>query len=415
MRSTRRHILLAAGSAALAAPALHARAATSGVALVIGNSKYRWEASLPNVRRDAPDIAKRFQAIGLKTELLQDASRPAMQQAIDKFKASARGAELAAFYFAGHGASWAKDTFLVPEDADLGNPKDVQKTLIPVSSVVEAMGDASHRLMVFDNCRNNPADGWRQLEAERAASVNPDKQREGGKLPPPNTLILYSTAPGRVALDGPAGENSPFAASLLRQLSGPSVDLQALHAKLRRDLLLATEGRQVLWSQDTYQQPFQISGGGKGGGPVPSGWSGDPSRLIELPNAYAYAQQVGLPVPQGLVVHRPAGNPRDGWKAGTFKWENKTKVGPAPFILIVLSVEEQQSAQIIIAARNENGSFWRVVNGTISGDRLDFEPNYGRPHYLLNWSDANSGGVSQLHNGVGNVPNFSARFTRLDG
>ena len=77
--------------------------ASNGVALVIGNSKYQWEAALPNVRRDAPDIAKSFQALGLKTELIQDVGRDGLLAALAKFKSAASGANLAAFYFAGHG------------------------------------------------------------------------------------------------------------------------------------------------------------------------------------------------------------------------------------------------------------------------------------------------------------------------
>ena len=61
----RRAAIAGAGSL-LAFPAIRANAQTSGVALVIGNSKYQWEAQLPNVRRDAPDIAARFQALGLR-------------------------------------------------------------------------------------------------------------------------------------------------------------------------------------------------------------------------------------------------------------------------------------------------------------------------------------------------------------
>ena len=99
----------------MASPAVvRAQGQASGVALVIGNAKYKWEAPLPNVKRDAPDIARAFQALGLKTELLQDAGNDAMRQALDKFATSSRGANLAAFYFAGHGAAWDKDTYLVP-------------------------------------------------------------------------------------------------------------------------------------------------------------------------------------------------------------------------------------------------------------------------------------------------------------
>src|SRR5471030_294714 len=162
-----RRTLLAGAGGLLASPAIvRAQGQAAGVALVIGNSKYKWEASLPNVKRDAPDVAKRFQALGLKTELLQDASQDAMRAAIDTFASTSRGANLAAFYFAGHGASWDKDTYLVPIDADLSTPSVVQ-SLIRVPSISAAMKDAANRLLVLDSCRNNPADGWRQLAAER--------------------------------------------------------------------------------------------------------------------------------------------------------------------------------------------------------------------------------------------------------
>ena len=231
-RIGRRAVLAAAGST-LAFPVVVRAQRKGGVALVIGNSKYQWEASLPNVRRDAPDVARRFQELGLKTELIQDAGRDAMVRAVDAFKTGARGADLAAFYFAGHGANWGKDTYVVPIDADLSSPNSVDR-LVGVSDIQQGMGAAAHQLMVFYNCRNNPADGWRQLQAQRAAVVNLEKQEVAGRSPPPNSLTLFSTSPGRIALDGPAGQNSPFAAALLRQLASPSIDLQALPAKLRR-------------------------------------------------------------------------------------------------------------------------------------------------------------------------------------
>src|SRR5476651_1914259 len=163
--------VLAGAAGLLATPAVvRAQGQSAGVALVIGNSKYRWEASLPNVKRDAPDVAKRFQALGLKTELLQDAGQDAMRAAVDIFAAASRGANLAAFYFAGHGASWDKDTYLVPVDADLGNPSTVQ-SLLRVRSISDATKEAQHRLLVFDSCRNNPADGWRQRAAAAGSIV----------------------------------------------------------------------------------------------------------------------------------------------------------------------------------------------------------------------------------------------------
>ncbi|MGK4422126.1 caspase family protein, partial [Klebsiella pneumoniae] len=89
------------------------------------------------VKRDAPDVARRFQALGLKTELLENLGRDALLAALEKFKEASRGANFAAFYFAGHGASWEKETYIVPVDADLNDPKTAQ-SLIPATSVIAA-------------------------------------------------------------------------------------------------------------------------------------------------------------------------------------------------------------------------------------------------------------------------------------
>lgn len=414
-----RRTMLAGAGATLASPAVLAQGQTAGVALVIGNSKYHWEAPLPNVRRDVPDIAKRFQALGLQTELVQDAGRDAMQRAIDKFTAAAQGANLAAFYFAGHGASWAKDSYVVPLDADLSNPNAVQ-SLISVASIQTAMGGAANRLMVFDSCRNNPADGWRQLEAQRGAAVNAVFQRAGNPLP--NTLTLFSTAPGRTALDGPAGENSPFAAAFLRQLDVQSVDFQALPARLRRDLLIATEGKQVVWDNSTYQQSFLLSGPAVKNAGSRSSWSGDPSRIVELHNAYAYAQEKGLSLPAGLISHRPDRNSRHGLKIGCFKYSYP---GPARDltnqILVVMSVEENQIAEVIIAGDRGRTMipFWQFITARLNGDNLEYVPNPGAARFIFSWKDAGSGSLTLLwENGGGpdrGKSSYNTLITRLDG
>ena len=203
-RISRRRLLGTAAACALSAPAVRAQKADMGVALVIGNSKYQWEAQLPNVRRDVPDIAKEFETLGLKTELLQDAGLDATRQALARFRSAAQGARFAAFYFAGHGVASQRDNFLVPIDADLGADSIIDKVLHQ-SAVMEALKGASNRLAVFDACRNNPSGGSAQRATERAAAVNPEIL--AGRLADmPNTLMLFSTAAGRIALDGPAGD-----------------------------------------------------------------------------------------------------------------------------------------------------------------------------------------------------------------
>jgi hypothetical protein len=407
-----RRSLLAGAGLSLAAPAVHAQAG-AGVALVIGNSKYQWEAQLPNVKRDVPDIAKRFQAMGLKTELVQDAGRQAMQAAIEKWGAASKGAGTAAFYFAGHGANWGRQTFLVPADADLSNPS-VAESLTPTNAVATAAAGAASRLVILDACRNNPADGWRQVQAQRGAVVN--ENRTGGAAPP-NTLVMFSTAPGRVALDGPAGQNSPFAAALMRQLDAPTVDLRALPGILRRDLLIATEGRQVLFDRSTLQDSVTMKGARLADAANKSSWAGDPSRIVDLPNAYAYARENKFPIPEGLIAHRPPGASRDARMIGSFKYVSKYKIGNTPALAIVMSIEEGSTAEIILAGISEIGPFWRFVTARLNGGQLEFVPRDNAGKQIWAWSDANSGSVSVFSESVGGQDNrpHSAKFTRLDG
>jgi hypothetical protein len=402
-RLGRRRVFAAAG-VLLAAPSIVRAQGRNGAALVIGNSKYQWEASLPNVKRDAPDMAKHFEALGLKTQLVEDADRNTMVAAVETFKASLHGADLGAIYFAGHGAQWVKDSYVVPIDADLSTPNATGQ-LVSISSINQGMSGARHRLMVFDNCRNNPADGWAQLATQRVAVINPDVQLQ--TAPPPNTLVLFSTAPGRVALDGPPGQNSPFCAVLMRELEAPSIDFQGLPAQLRRDLLVVTEGRQVLWDTSTYNAPYQVPGTrGLKETVARSSW-GDPSRVVELGNAYAFAQQAGLLLPQGLIAHRPASNSRDAIKVGSYKFNAQTPFGRLDQILIVVSVDEGHTAECILASKSAtaNTPLWRFVTAEIKGANLEYTPRDGAAHFTFAWNGANGGSLNERREGFGGGSN----------
>jgi Caspase domain len=424
-RISRRKLLAGAGWACTAPWVSRAHAASNGVALVIGNSRYRWEAQLPNVQRDAPDVARAFQALGLQTEMVLDATRDGMRRAFDKFQASSAGANFSAFYFAGHGATWDRSQYLVPVDADLGDPSTVA-SLVKTTEIGPAIMGAAHRLQVFDNCRNNPADGWRQLAATRSAYVNPDAQRSLFERAP-NSLVLFSTAPGHAALDGPSGQNSPFAAAFLRQMQAPSVDIQSISSKIRREVLLATEGRQVMFDRNGYDQPFLISGTGKGGSPVPLP-PVEASRIVELPKAYSFAQENGLPLPSGLVALRTVTRGPDARMIGSWAFVNRTSLGKTPGVLVVMSVAGQ-AAEIILSVKGAidpstgkmgGGAVWRFLTGGVSGSRLEFVPRDQGAEFVFSWRDDNSGSIAMFNRDAtvitagSNIGNSEA-FSRLDG
>jgi hypothetical protein len=416
----RRTLLVGSAALALPAPAIVRAQGQNGVALVIGNSKYQWESSLPNVKRDVPDIAKRFQALGLKTELLENLGREGMNRALERFADATRGARFAAFYFAGHGVYWDKQSYLVPVDADLADSKTVP-TLTKVPSIDAKMKQAGGRMLVLDCCRNNPADGWRQKEARLAARVDA-VDSVGSAAPEPNTLVLFSTAPGGTALDGPSGENSPFAGALIRQLDNSKVDIQALATKVRRELLLATDCRQLVWDHNTFAGPFVLDGTGKAAG---GALRHDPARVLELPNAYAYAQKNGLGIPAGLVSYRPAAGSPDAEKIGSFSHQLLTRIGsqgagsfPVPAMFIVLSVEETATAEVVAVVKNyqqAGGNRWRYFTAEKAARSIAWDTPDETLRAQMTWTGPNAGTFSGKpgRNFAGNPQ--SSPFVRLDG
>jgi len=402
-----RRALLASTSLVLAAPAIVRAQAQNRVALVIGNSRYRFESSLPNPKRDAADVAARFKAYGLQTDLIEDADRAKMQQAIDQLGERAKGADLAAFYYAGHGLYWKNAAYMLPVDGDL-NTADNVKNLIAVPAVRKALNNAAHRMMIFDNCLNNPADGWRQTATEDKARGMTFQGQE-----PPNGLYMYSSVPGRVAPDGPPGQNSPFGAVFLRVFDGSDVDLRTATARLQREALIATAGRQICAYRNAFAEPYVLKTSPPTRFPPPSNpLAADASRVVELPNAIAFAREKKLPMPTALIGIRPPSGMPHANKVGAYRYD----FDGLPNILVIYNVEDPKAAEVAMVYHLNGSYMWTWVRGTLANDRLDVRPISGGSNHVFTWNDGNGGSLSvfpRAETTSGRI--IHSRFTRLDG
>ena len=117
-----------------------------------------------------------------------------------------QGADVALFYYAGHGVQVSGSNYLVPVSANPTREADVDFQMVDVNLVLRQMQGSGTRLnmVILDACRNNPF-GARGLRAS-----------DGGLAQmraPEGTLISYATQPGNVAQDGSDG-NSPYTKAL---------------------------------------------------------------------------------------------------------------------------------------------------------------------------------------------------------
>jgi uncharacterized caspase-like protein len=226
------------------------------VALVLGNSAYQNVAPLPNPVNDGAMIAATLKGAGFDVvDSRHDLSAIETRRALRDFADSARDADIAVVYYAGHGMEVEGTNYLIPVDAKLERDTDVYDEAFSLDRILLAVEPAKQlRLVILDACRDNPfAKIMKKTVASRAIG------RGLAKVEPtsPNTLIAYSAKAGSTALDGDA-KNSPFTTALAKHLTTPGLDVRRAFGFVRDDVLKDTGNR---------QEPFVY--GSLGGDDVP--------------------------------------------------------------------------------------------------------------------------------------------------
>src|SRR5262249_44304533 len=142
----------------LIAVALPARAdAQKRVALVIGNGGYQKVTHLANPAHDAEDVAASLTRLGFEVKTVIDADFEGFRRALLEFGRTAPGADMAVFYFAGHGVEIDGNNWLMPTDVELKSDADARTEAIGLQSVMQAVAAArTLGLVMLDACRNNP-------------------------------------------------------------------------------------------------------------------------------------------------------------------------------------------------------------------------------------------------------------------
>lgn len=235
--------ILAAAITMLAGPA----AAQERVALVVGNGAYVNAKALPNPTNDAGDMAAVLRELGFSVVTGTNTSKVEFDQKVREFARAVRTAKVAAFFYAGHGMQVAGKNYAIPIDAKLEGAADLAVETVDIDQVVSIMESDPNRvnLVFLDACRDNPLTRTfaRNLPNTRAASVGSGLNAiEAGR----GTMIAFSTAPNKVALDG-QGRNSPFTAALVKHIKTPGLDIAFVMRRVTADVEKSSGGTQVPW------------------------------------------------------------------------------------------------------------------------------------------------------------------------
>jgi hypothetical protein len=217
------------------------------VAFVVGNGAYKNVAQLPNPPVDAKAMAGVLRNVGFDVVEGTNLTRDKMTERLLEFGKKAQGADVAVFFYAGHGIAISGTNYLLPIDADIKSEMDVKLgAAINIDLTLDqTMGDAKVKLVFLDACRDNPfAAKIKSNSATRSVSVQSGlaemKSGEG-------TLIAFATGPGQTALDGQEGTNSPFTRALIAHITTPGIEIQQAMTEVRAQVNEETNKGQLPW------------------------------------------------------------------------------------------------------------------------------------------------------------------------
>jgi uncharacterized caspase-like protein len=214
------------------------------VALAIGNSHYLHAESLNNPVDDAGAVAALLRSLGFEVETGIDLSAADLNGLLRAFGEKADGADIALFYYAGQGMAVNGATYLLPVDFKIDPNMDLRASgaLDLDAALDQALKGATVRLVFYDASRSNPY--WVAARPDRrpTPSAGLAEMRSGE-----GSLVGFACGPGQTAEDGPKGGHSPFTKALLENIGAPGVEIQQAMAKVRADVMMATDKRQLPW------------------------------------------------------------------------------------------------------------------------------------------------------------------------
>src|SRR5205085_4919455 len=138
--------------------AIDSASADRRVAFVVGNGAYKNVAQLPNPPIDSKAMAGVLRNVGFDVVEGTNLTRDKMTEKLLDFGKKAQGADVAVFFYAGHGIAISGSNYLLPIDADIKSEMDVKLgAAINIDLTLDqTMSDAKVKLVFLDACRDNP-------------------------------------------------------------------------------------------------------------------------------------------------------------------------------------------------------------------------------------------------------------------
>lgn len=223
---------------------------TSRVALVIGNAKYPdAEAPLKEPINDARDIAAELKRDGFDVETGENLTGDGMRRALEKLYGKVKPGSVALVFFSGFGIQSARQSYMIPVDAQIWTEPDVRRDGFSLETVLNEINGrgAGVKIALLDASRRNPFERrFRSFSAGLAPVIAPS-----------GTLVMYSAALSSVVSDT-GSDHGLFVSELLKEIKVPDLTAEETLNRTRVSVTRASRSEQVPWISSSLAEDFSF-------------------------------------------------------------------------------------------------------------------------------------------------------------
>lgn len=241
-------------------PGAPSLAAGDRYALVIGNAKYPdADAPLKEPLNDARDVADELKRDGFSVEIGENLTGDGMRRAFDKLYSKIKPGSVALVFFSGFGIQSARQSYLLPVDAQIWTESDVRRDGFSLEMVLGELNTrgAGVKIALIDASRRNP---FERRFRSFSAGLTP-------VIAPNGTLVMYSAALASVVSDA-GGEHSLFVQELLKEIRVPDLMAEETLNRTKMGVTRASRGEQVPWISSSLAEDFSFIPGAAGSRPT---------------------------------------------------------------------------------------------------------------------------------------------------